>query len=131
MEKNIEVAVGVFCLDRERRICLVRPRNNPQWLTIPGGHPIFGETLEASAAREFLEETGTSISQLSYISWIELCGSDRHLILFNFTGFAAKPCCLSNDHGEINEVVWWPLDQAKNDPRVLPRHRDEMAHIFA
>jgi len=131
MEKPIEVAVGVFCLDKERRVCLVRTMKNPDWLTIPGGHPIFGEFLEMSAAREFLEETGTRVTGLSYVSWIELPGPDRHLILFNFTGFATEPCCRPNATQEIHEVVWLTLDQAKLDPRVLPRHRDELALLFA
>ncbi|MGE5247688.1 MAG: NUDIX domain-containing protein [Verrucomicrobiota bacterium] len=44
------------------RIVLVRRRNPPQGWAIPGGFVEAGETVEAAAVREALEETGLAVT---------------------------------------------------------------------
>ncbi|HEY7476412.1 MAG TPA: NUDIX domain-containing protein [Vicinamibacterales bacterium] len=54
------VGVGAVVLDGNRHVLLVKRRHEPlagQW-SLPGGALELGETLEAAAAREILEETG-------------------------------------------------------------------------
>lgn len=54
------VGIGAVVLDDQRRVVLVKRRYEPlagQW-SLPGGALELGETLEAGAAREILEETG-------------------------------------------------------------------------
>jgi 8-oxo-dGTP diphosphatase len=54
------VGVGAVVMDGNRHVLLVKRRHEPlagQW-SLPGGALELGETLEAAAAREILEETG-------------------------------------------------------------------------
>jgi 8-oxo-dGTP diphosphatase len=58
------VGVGAVVLDSDGRVLLIRRRFEPlagQW-SLPGGTLEIGETLEAGAAREILEETGLSVA---------------------------------------------------------------------
>ncbi|HYN07432.1 MAG TPA: NUDIX domain-containing protein [Vicinamibacterales bacterium] len=54
------VGVGAVVMNDHRQVLLVKRRHEPlagQW-SLPGGALELGETLEAAAAREILEETG-------------------------------------------------------------------------
>jgi ADP-ribose pyrophosphatase YjhB (NUDIX family) len=58
------VGVGAVVLDADGRVLLIRRRFEPlagQW-SLPGGMLELGETLEAGAAREVLEETGLEVA---------------------------------------------------------------------
>ena len=57
------VGVGAVILDGLGRVVLIRRRYEPmagRW-SLPGGAVELGETLEAGAAREMLEETGFEV----------------------------------------------------------------------
>ncbi|MFZ6015476.1 MAG: NUDIX domain-containing protein [Patescibacteria group bacterium] len=130
MQGKIENAVGIFCLDNEGRICLVRSKKMSHCLTIPGGHLEFGESLEKCAMREFLEETGTALTNVRFASISENITPDLHYIYHNYIGHTSKPQSSPTDTDEITEVVWMPLEEAVESLQVLPRHRQEMKILF-
>ncbi len=53
-------------LDRSGKIVLIKRRNPPYGLAIPGGFVDYGERLEDAAVREAKEETGLDVS-LKYL----------------------------------------------------------------
>lgn len=76
------VTTSAFILDRTgERILLIHHRSLARWLQ-PGGHYEMPETLEASALREALEETG--VPDLTLDPWHQESGLpvdiDSHLI---------------------------------------------------
>lgn len=54
------VSVSVIGLDAEGRIALARRSDNGLW-SLPGGLVDWGETVEAAARRELLEEVGLAL----------------------------------------------------------------------
>lgn len=59
----IMVGAGVLVMDEQHRLLLGKRTDNHQW-GIPGGSMEPGETLEETARREALEETGLAIGEL-------------------------------------------------------------------
>lgn len=71
------VAVGAVVF-QDKRVLLVKrkhPPNAGQW-AIPGGKLRLGETLQAAAEREILEETGITIRAQKPIFTFELIDTD-------------------------------------------------------
>ena len=73
---HVRVGVGIFILQTSQE-----PSSNPSFLigkrlnshgagthALPGGHLEFGETPEACAARETLEETGLKIANIRFLT---------------------------------------------------------------
>jgi ADP-ribose pyrophosphatase len=66
---NPITAVAVYLFDAQDRVLLIRRAKDPakgKWAP-PGGFLDIDETLEHAAAREILEETGLTLSDLSYL----------------------------------------------------------------
>ncbi|KAF9468893.1 NUDIX hydrolase domain-like protein [Collybia nuda] len=65
-----KVGVGVFILDQAGRFILGKRKGSHgegTW-ALPGGHLEFGETFEACAVREVLEETGLQVTDLRFLT---------------------------------------------------------------
>ena len=78
--------VGVICL-RGAAVLLVRRGTPPlqgAW-SLPGGRVEWGETLEAAALRELVEETGVEAELLGLVDVVDgLFGADTHYVLIDY-----------------------------------------------
>lgn len=63
------LTVDCVIVDAESRVLFIRRRNPPfkGQLALPGGFVDVGETVEAAARREVLEETGVRVSKLKLV----------------------------------------------------------------
>lgn len=111
------VGVGVAMLrDNPLSVLLVRRANPPnagQW-ALPGGGQELGETVQATARRELLEETGLLVGQLHLAAIVDSIHPDADgRIAFHYTivDFAAlwlgEPPAAG---GDASELCWAPLD---------------------
>src|SRR5256885_8874721 len=103
--------VGIGCIVvRDGQLLLVRNRRG-FWST-PGGHLDFGETPEACAARETLEETGVSVSNVEFVAITNdvLADVGKHYLTvwMRGDGDVAEP--VNGDPDEIKEIGWFAPD---------------------
>ena len=92
-------------------------RNNPNIWCLPKGTPDLGETLEETAIREVLEETGLSVLIDSSLGTIEYSFSNRHdKTYFKKTVhfFLMHPIGgnLTDHDFEFDDVFWLPVKGA-------------------
>jgi ADP-ribose pyrophosphatase YjhB (NUDIX family) len=108
------VGVGAVIVDGDR-VLLVRRANPPlqgEW-SVPGGAVEIGETLEAAAQRELLEETGLQIEVgpiVEVLDRIRLDPDGRARYHFVLVDFVCKPnggalACAS----DAQDAMWVPL----------------------
>ncbi len=72
---------------RGEEVLLIRRGKAPrlgEW-SIPGGRIEAGETAQAAAIREVLEETGCAIAIVALCDVVDAIGEGRHIVLFDFT----------------------------------------------
>jgi predicted NUDIX family NTP pyrophosphohydrolase len=98
----------------ETEVLLVHPSghyNRAKPWGIPKGMPDEGESLEAAARRETLEEAGVTAGELESIGFIDYKKSGKRI--HAFAGPApedARPRCAS---WEVDGAEFMPLDRAK------------------
>ena len=91
----ILIAAGILITDAEDNLLLQRRSDNGQW-GIPGGSMELGETVEETARRETLEETGLRVNKME---------------LFDvFSGAAFRYSYPNGDAVEIVSVVFIAQD---------------------
>jgi 8-oxo-dGTP diphosphatase len=121
---------------RGERIFLARRAMGPgmgRW-GFPGGMQELGETIEAGAARELLEETGVKAEPVRIIGGSNVIGRDddsrvrAHFtliaVLLDWRGGEGEPI------EDANAVGWYTLDEAKlldTFPDTLPLMRLALA----
>lgn len=109
------VGIGVIVL-RGDAVLLVRrgkPPNVGSW-TLPGGAQEIGETVEAAARRELLEETGIEVGPLHLAAAIDSIRRDAderiqyHYTIIDFCArwAAGEPRAAT----DVTEAVWASLD---------------------
>jgi ADP-ribose pyrophosphatase YjhB (NUDIX family) len=109
------VGIGV-CLLRGDAVLLVRrgkPPNQGSW-ALPGGAQELGETAEAAARRELLEETGLQAGPLHLAANVDSIHRDTdgrvryHYTIIDFAASWAGGEPVAGD--DVSDVIWAPLD---------------------
>jgi 8-oxo-dGTP diphosphatase len=113
------LGTGVVVLDGDgERVLLIRRARAPrlgQW-SLPGGLVEIGETLEAAARREVLEETGLELGPLRLLDAVDLIERDAggrvrtHYVLVDFTARAVvgtRGLALVLAADEVGEAGWF------------------------
>ncbi|RJF72457.1 NUDIX domain-containing protein [Deinococcus cavernae] len=113
------VCVGALVQEPGGRVLLVRTTKWCGLWGVPGGKVEWGETLEQALKREFLEETGLTLSDIRYAQTQEAVLSPEfhkpaHQLLVDF--FAASPRQDIVPNEEIEAWAWLTPDEASTYP---------------
>jgi 8-oxo-dGTP diphosphatase len=103
--------VGVGCIVvRDGQLLLVR--NHRGFWSTPGGHLDFGESLDACAVGETLEETGVSVTKVEFVAITNdvLEDAGTHYLTIWMRGEADDVPPVIGDQGEIAEIGWFAAD---------------------
>ena len=107
------IAAAAIVLDGDRRVLLVRKVEDGSpdaglW-SLPGGKIDMGETLEAGAFRETLEETGIRVLKARRLPMVseDIDGPGRHFVTFYFqtTTWEGTPA-IGEPHKHA-EIAWF------------------------
>ena len=137
MEKRPKVGIGVMVI-KEGNILLGKRKNahgEGTW-SYPGGHLEFGESWEACATREVMEETGIEIKNLRFgmVTNDVFEKEQKHYItIFIVADFASGTVTLMEPHkcekwdwfewGQFPEPLFLPIiNQLKTDFNPLTIH---------
>lgn len=106
------VGIGIVLLRPPHEVLLIRRGRAPMlgaW-GLPGGAQELGETAEAAARRELLEETGLTVGSLKLAGTVDSIDRDAagrvryHYTILDFAGLweGGEPCAAS----DAAEVAW-------------------------
>src|SRR5438132_3948821 len=111
---SVTVDVAVVTRERRPRVLLIRRGHAPYagaW-ALPGGFIDMGETLEASARRELLEETGLEVKRLEQMATFGDPGRDPRGRTISVVYLArCGPKCQARAGDDAAEAAWHPLQQ--------------------
>lgn len=121
------VAVGAVVMENGR-VLLVRRKNPPSeglW-AIPGGKQRWGETLQQTAEREVLEETGVRIKAGKIVHTFEVLDHDAggsllfHYIIIDVTGkYISGRLHAGDDALEARWFARGELERSRTSPSTL------------
>jgi ADP-ribose pyrophosphatase YjhB (NUDIX family) len=106
-----QIGIGIVLL-RGAKVLLIkrgRPPAQGAW-SLPGGRQELGETAEACARRELLEETGLSAGPLTLIGHVDSIHHDAagrieyHYTILDFAGDYAAGTATPGD--DASELAW-------------------------
>ena len=113
----IIAGAAVLIFDQDNRLLLNHRKDNQQWGLI-GGSMEIGESLEETARREVLEESGLTLDELS---WFDLFSGQEMIyeyphgdVIVNVTAvyisrhFSGQ---LEHDESEVSELRFFKLDE--------------------
>lgn len=114
---NVAAGVGVLAYTPERGVLLIwrhRVVTDTWGWELPAGGVEAGESLEDTAAREVLEETGWKVSKLtrvlSYFSVPGMADIEQHVVLAKEAEWVGP----GRDENEAADLAWLPLDQVRS-----------------
>jgi 8-oxo-dGTP diphosphatase len=129
---RVGVGFGVMLLDKGGRILLGRRHSDPNkadselhgegsW-TMPGGKLEFGESFEAGARRELMEETGMKLGVVKLVCVSNDKVDDAHFVTLGLFSeyFEGDPKVMEPD--EIVEWDWFDLENLPS-PLFFPSER--------
>lgn len=102
------LTVDCVILDSEGRLLLVRRMNPPfkGQLCLPGGFVDIGETVEAAARRELLEETGVKVRKITLVGVYSDPNRDPRGHTCSAAFFARVVRAKARAGSDAAEVVW-------------------------
>ncbi|AOY78913.1 NUDIX domain-containing protein [Moorena producens JHB] len=111
--------VGALVVNPSRRVLIVKTTKWKGLWGVPGGKVEWGETLESALLREFREEVGLELTQVSFGLLQEAVLDSKfvreaHFIMVNYYAFSARETITPNE--EIEEWVWVTPQQAMEYP---------------
>lgn len=114
------IGAGVLVINSKMQLLLGKRKNahgEGLW-SAPGGNLHFGETLEACAQRELLEETGLHAKEISLVSHTEdfFTENNLHYITFIFRVIPSSETPLLKEPEKCEGWTWFDLD---NLPKSL------------
>lgn len=101
-----QLAVGAVVLDDQRRLLVVRRRDEPaagRW-SVPGGRVEPGETVRGAVRREVAEETGLEVEAGDLLWFVELRGDEHHYVVLDFAATVRGGELRAGD--DADEVAW-------------------------
>lgn len=106
-----QVGVGVMLM-REGRVLLGRRRGSHgdgsySWC---GGHLELGESIEACAAREVLEESGLVVKKLSFLCLSNIIAYGKHYVDIQLLAEEIEGEPEEREPHKIGGWAWYPLD---------------------
>ena len=118
--------VGALVVGPSERILLIKTHKWKDTWGVPGGKIDYGETMNAALLREFKEETGLELYNISWGPVQESVNSaefykDAHFILLNFIARSHGENVTLNDEAEA--FAWVPPDEALSYHLNTPTRR--------
>ncbi len=98
-----------FLLARERL------EDGKEWWIVPGGKVEFGETIEAAARRELLEETGIKPKKLKFLCFKEALFPEYnyHTVIFFFETRTRRTKVGEDEEGKVIEAKWFTRSEIR------------------
>jgi 8-oxo-dGTP pyrophosphatase MutT (NUDIX family) len=137
----VRITARVLLLDRADRVLLLKgrmPRSNRPggWFTVGGGVE-DGETLEETAVREIVEESGLTDAVLGPLVWIgevraewpdsgeRMLARDHFFLARTEGGAVTRDGWQAHEHDLVDDMRWWCLADLKATadevyPPILP-----------
>jgi 8-oxo-dGTP pyrophosphatase MutT (NUDIX family) len=124
----ILVGATILIFDKENKLLMQRRSDNGMW-GIPGGHMDLGETIENTARRETLEETGIAVGKLKFINiysgpelFYEYPNGDQ--VYMVSVVYMTREYKLEKDShdAEVKEIKYFPLNDLPENisPPIIP-----------
>lgn len=136
--RNPVPTVDVVIHDPERGVVFIERANPPHGWALPGGFVDYGETVEAAAVREALEETGLEVALTGLLGVYSDPARDprQHTLSVVFTA-RAREAAVPRAGDDAAKARFFPLDDppenlAFDHARILAdyviRHRCPVVH---
>ena len=115
-----EVCVGAVVVHDGTLLLIERGRGAGigSW-SIPGGRVELGETLEAAARRELLEETALVARDAHPIGVVERISDEWHFVIHDFLVTVEDPQ-LARAGDDAAAIEWVPLSEVRSRPGIVP-----------
>lgn len=132
-EGPLRLVVNCVLLDAQRRVMLMRRRDNGYW-ALPGGGVEPGESVAEALVREVEEETGLRVRPVQLVGVY----SNPDVLLRYADGHRCQPVSLTfrcelvggapRETEEATAVAWFAIDAL---PELLPIHHERLADALA